>query len=779
MNLFKNKMANALIKFKIFICILFVFFNTILFASHEKGSSRLNLLQYVVNTNSSVFLQDDKYAIVNTNLSNPAAMGFFDHTYKNKLVFGIDRTITSLGAISSNLTNNVFKAEIDVTINYNKLVPVTGGFIFSGVSVVKTLTVSFSGFDAHTNISAPTTEIDLDAFNFEKGYQTIANITAVRIYNSTNPNTAINTTNVPANIFLELQYDAERYYGLNTSAALPYANANDFQIQYLTGPTTGNEIELKWSRIEGAEEYDLEWLWLDEFTYGNMTVPANASWLSAAELNFKNNATRVRTDQNTYRVSNIYESGHLFFRIRGVGRCKTPATLIALGNPIISDCFTNWTWPDVQLIANTAPVGATGGGLFGIALLPHFIDLRPYAHEQNKNWVYTGTYAEDGKKQEVVSYFDGSQHSRQTVTKNNSDNKAIVAETYYDFIGRPTAQAMPTPVDDATLKFYQQTLGGQTAFNFDNSGTPLAFTKDAFAISIPATPCVANNSGLNNDYGTGKYYSGNNPFQAANYYNGYTPDGEKFPFTQTEYTPDNTGKIARQSGVGAVMKIENGIGVDKHDSRYLYGSVTQEELDLLFGSEAGYSKHYTKNVVVDPNGQVSISYLNQEGKVVATALSGQKPNNLQPLLAADGIIDLSTSSTPFQVDLLNKLNASDTDTPKDNNELKGDELSFNEKIIVTSQQNYSFDYSALGSNYMPCGDEVDICYDCIYDLEFDIRDKCNNRPAGFNGVTYTLGKIIGTPPTHTNPTPSFDQNCGNDQLNFSFQQIVAAPATIC
>src|SRR6266540_3694003 len=60
----------------------------------------------------------------------------------------------------------------------------------------------------------------------------------------------------------------------------------------------------------------------------------------------------------------------------------------------------------------------------------------PLWHEQNLNWQYAAAFSEEGKKKEVVSYFDGSLRTRQMVTINNSDNVAVVQETVFDEFGR-------------------------------------------------------------------------------------------------------------------------------------------------------------------------------------------------------------------------------------------------------------------------------------------------------------------------------------------------------
>ncbi|MBL7932300.1 MAG: hypothetical protein JNL60_10375 [Bacteroidia bacterium] len=730
-------------------------------ASSEKGSSRMNLSNYNSTTNNSIYLEDEKFATIFANINNPSAIGFFDKSYRSNFIFGIDRTVGSLGSISSLLTNNMYNVQIDVQLTYQTMAP-SGPILLNTVqqTSLMTFTLNFSGFNTHNNSSAPATETDFFTYSFNYAYKAIAVISAIRIYDPANPTTPLSTTSIPANLYIELQTEAERYYDLGPV----FANNSDLSSQYLSA---SNEIEVKWKRIAGAEAYELEWLWLDEFTYGaGSNPPANPFWTTYPELDFKNNSTRVRTDQNSYRISNIYESGHMFFRIRGVGRANTPSNLVLNGSPEICDKYTDWTWPDISTIASQ-PSSFGTAGVSG-ASVPWYIDLRTLAHESDKNWVYTGLYSENGKKKEVVSYYDGAFYNRQSVTKNNSDNVAVVKETYYDFSGRPTVETLPTPVADASIKFYQQTVGGKVAFNFNNGATKV-YDKYVFSVASSANACAISPNGLDNNYGTGKYYSSNNPFISSNYNNGYTPNANNFPFTQTEYLPDNTNRVARQGGLGPNLQIEQGVN-PKHDTRYLYGTVTQDELDKLFGSEAGYASHYSKKTVIDPDGVVSISYMDQDGRVVATAISGNTPSNHEPILTSNGT-NLSTSGAQTETDLLGKADPGDYDTPNDKNDLQSDALIFTTNLTLESAQTYYFDYTLLSTNCYQA--TTTVCYDCVYDLEFDILDNCGNRPIGFTPIKYGLGTITGTYPNITsNPTLNINQTGGDSNVNFSFQQLL-------
>src|SRR5690606_2782039 len=126
------------------------------------------------------------------------------------------------------------------------------------------------------------------------------------------------------------------------------------------------------------------------------------------------------------------------------------------------------------------------------------------------------------------------------------------------------------------------------------------------------------------------------------------------------YTPDNTGRVSAKSGVGPAHQLGSG-----HEMKYYYTVPTQEELNRLFGYRVGNVQHYKKNMVVDPNGQVSISYIDPPGRTIATALAGDKPDNLQGLDDEDNGSGLHGN---IITDLLNKLNENDPDTPLDNNE---------------------------------------------------------------------------------------------------------------
>ena len=158
---------------------------------------------------------------------------------------------------------------------------------------------------------------------------------------------------------------------------------------------------------------------------------------------------------------------------------------------------------------------------------------------------------------------------------------------------------------------------------------------------------------MNENSGAARYYSPSNPDQEDQ--QAYLPDANGYVFTQTEYMPDNTGRIKRQSGVGATHTLGSG-----HETRYIYSTPTDDELVALFGNDVGSANHYKKTEVIDPNGQGILSYTDLAGKTIATGLSGAAPTNLEALSTVP-------SAAPLTVDMLNKVLPTDYDTDNDNN----------------------------------------------------------------------------------------------------------------
>ncbi|MEN9303793.1 MAG: hypothetical protein RL264_2222, partial [Bacteroidota bacterium] len=458
-------------------------------------------------------------------------------------------------------------------------------------------------------------------------------------------------------------------------------------------------VTLSWSAVPGALEYQLEWLHINDYSYD----PNNANSInlhrSPANLsyNFTENATRISTAQTNYNLNLVFDRGWVVYRVRALG-------LLDKQNPQ-SYYYSAWTLADAGTVGNVSNDKKLQ------------ID-NSLVHENALNWQYATTYAEEGKRKEVISYFDGSLRNRQTVTQINSDDNTVVGQTIYDAQGRPAVQVLPVPVlldncsssGNAALRYYPK---------FNRFDDQTAYNSSHFEVSSEGTPCAISAAPMDENTGAALYYSPNNPKQ--NNAQGYVPDANGYPFTQVEYTPDNTGRIRRQSGVGATFQLGSG-----HETKYFYAQPNQLELNRLFGSEVGYALHYKKNMVIDANGQVSISYLDQEGRVIATALAGNAPSQLSAL-SSD-----ATATSNLTINALGAENSSNLPNTEVNALLFNTQLALGYTTNLTF--NYNFSMPPLTESCLPS-----VCFDCVYELTLELVDEC-----GLNLITSDLQqKIVG------------------------------------
>ncbi len=191
------------------------------------------------------------------------------------------------------------------------------------------------------------------------------------------------------------------------------------------------------------------------------------------------------------------------------------------------------------------------------------------------------------------------------------------------------------------------------------------------------------------------YYSTANTLKA--FRKSYIPNASGYVYSQTEYVNDGTGKVKRQAGVGSEFRMD---GTGKQ-TRYFYGNATPAELIRLFGSNLGNANHYKKNLVVDANGQASVTYMDQEGRAVATALAGATPANVNPLISnvATGAVIVDVSSK---------------------NVKKDGSSTLVQKILntgVNTTYTFAYNFSSLASTLTSFG-----CVSCKYDLKITITD---------------------------------------------------------
>jgi RHS repeat-associated protein len=434
--------------------------------------------------------------------------------------------------------------------------------------------------------------------------------------------TVSGTTSPPEDIHMEVLTVTERYRKLDV------AQQPDLNFE----PTTGI---LSWNYVPGAEEYDLEWAWVD-----------SASGLDSSGI-FKR-AVRVNMPGQYYLPQLNYRAGVVWFRVRAVGR------FIDMGNDHTYRRFGAWSDAESWEIED--------GDVF----------------ERDRNLTWTTSFAEDGKFKKVVTYVDGVGKTRQSVTQLSSDSTSVVVQTEYDHEGRGVLTTIPIPVSGIDLRYrdlLNTTSGGASAYDPDDFDD--LFVTNAMAV----------------DSGAANYFSSSNTLGGL--HRDYIPDAHGFPFTETEFMRDATGRVARQGGVGEDHRLGSG-----HETRFFYADASATQLHRMFGGNVGKASHYMMKMSVDPNGQLALAWQDQEQRVVATALAGDTPGNL-----------LSLDDLPTDTITENLYTNNEIDT------LLG--VSHTQHIFPneTPGKLYSFYYAFTGPNVtLDC-----ICKECAYTLEISIR----------------------------------------------------------
>ncbi len=466
--------------------------------------------------------------------------------------------------------------------------------------------------------------------------------------------------------------------------------------------TLTNEYEICWPPVSGADEYQLEWVHINN--YNGMDL----------DYDFKNNSTRITTTETSYNITSLFEKGYLLFRVRAIKYNDPEKT------QIIASQWSNEDKGKVSTYNQNQKQEITSDNI-------HAVD--------DMNWQYIANYAEGGKKKEVVTYYDGTMRSHQMVTRINTDSKsAIVGETMYDHQGRGALQTLPAPAQESILKYYK-------SFNLNNQGS--VYSREDFDLST-ADPCSVQAGMMNPLSGSSHYYSPNYLEDGTNHKNHdhFIPDAGGYPFSHTEYEPDNTGRIRRQGGVGPQYQLGN--LPDYHPTTYLYDKPSQEKLDRMFGSDAGYNSHYKEIVTQDANGQLNISYLDMQGRVVATSLSGNAATGLQEL-------ESNKSPQPFEINVI------------DNQPIGtgGSQYTSVYYHSVTNKGDHTFTYELPSSTFSTATQSGKVCLDCVYDITIDIKDECGTNPTitgDYNSLP--IKETIGT----------FNDICGSSQqgLNITF-----------
>ncbi len=501
----------------------------------------------------------------------------------NTLVkFGINYADTSLPAVPF-VYKLVYKLEGSKALDNDALEP---------KSITDTLVISY-------NPDSLSTIQDLQIRVYPNYYN--AKLTIINIYDITD--TSVGATPVvlsfpltsgPRNFFIDLSMQYQAY------SKWPYAPA-DLGLSVTRTPNRATQsLKISWTPSNLTQyidkvtpaQYELEWTYVDNYPADSGAAPLSASSL---QYDFKNNATRIITDSSNYSIPLVYPKGYIVYRVRMVRVDSVQYKIPIYG-----------VWSP----------SAASGTISGLSNA-YEIDT---AHTQDAlNWNYTIHFAEGGKYKHVVSYFDGLLKNRQTITRFNSNpNQLLVTENIYDYEGRPAITTLPSVID--TNRFtYQKGVSISSVTNAPYAPTDFDRIPDTCPDNGVIIPPFTTGSFAN------RYYSVLNTDTGG--MQKYVPQAKGYPFVHTQLTPGFSDRVDKMGGAGDKLQI--GMG---HETQNEYVNADQPDLNQLFGINAGYKSFYSKTVSTDPNGQLSMSVKDYEGKLMTTSLIGASVDTLHTAL---------------------------------------------------------------------------------------------------------------------------------------------------
>ena len=449
-------------------------------------------------------------------------------------------------------------------------------------------------------------------------------------------------------------------------------------------------IKVSWTPLFWATGYDIEYMYLDN--YGNeindILLPDKIAY------DFRSNSTRIRLTDTEYELPLVFERGYLLFRVRPFAYWGNHLDKIVTGRWSLHDDFST------QMPQNNASYS--------------FYYTIAGTHENDKkNWQYSATFSENGKRKDIVKYLDGSFRERQIVTNLSTGKSLLIGETIYDYAGRPAIDVLPTPKAGQSFpNDHAPAISYQPALNLNTSTPGRPYSWHDFDTG---NDCSIAPAAMSTDSGAGNYYSPRNVLFDANgvavkKQMGFVPNAGGFPFIQKEYMPDNTGRIRRQSAAGEFLKLGNGTAIS-HELKFYYSTPSQQELDRIFGNDAGYARHFSKETKMDENGVTSVVYKNLKGNIVAAALAGVKPANMDAVELSPGIQDT------IVVDIVDRQSIPDPVSAT---------ISSSYMLTITAPTDLNIRYRLMRDtlHYGICNQLNNLCYDCIYDLAVTITDDC-------------------------------------------------------
>ncbi|PCI95671.1 MAG: hypothetical protein COB15_11945 [Flavobacteriales bacterium] len=285
----------------------------------------------------------------------------------------------------------------------------------------------------------------------------------------------------------------------------------------------------------------------------------------------------------------------------------------------------------------------TGGVMvFSLSQLVAEIAAPPCSADDNRNWTASKFFDEDGNLvSSGKSYFNHLGNSIQTQSKNFTENTVIASETVYDAYGRAVLTTLPAPIYETSFCYKEGFIESNNGNEYDY--TQFDVPNYTTMAGVVVSGEVDNPTPVKNiDQGSvGWYYSNNNteePYVATTYY----------PYSRVEYDVNNPGSVKRSSSPHNALKMGSkreaksfsmpASGELNYVFGYARGWIIQEDVlivDDIFdwfdvylslNTDLLFSYNVTKNITVDADGNEGVTFVDYDGKTIATCYSGKDDN---------------------------------------------------------------------------------------------------------------------------------------------------------
>lgn len=441
-------------------------------------------------------------------------------------------------------------------------------------------------------------------------------------------------------------------------------------------------VQLSWNGLSGYTPagYEVEW------TY---TGPATAS-VSFGDLkyDFRNNATRIFTNNTSFNIPVAQKEGYLVYRVRMVRPALTN---------LLARTYGQWDFNSDYGSLSSVPGN-------------NRVEIQQSSHD-DFNWDLKMNFVEDGKYKQVITYYDGLLKPKQVQTRFNSKpSQTIVAQSLYDHEGRAVINTLPIPVNGVSKFSYLSNFlhpAGASEYNkLDYDAFPDLTLCPPRETPIPALDPAASSNG---------YYSTNNIDMTGK--NAFIPDAEGYPLVRKIFAAENSDKVLFEGQAGAALQLGN----DRHTA-YLYGSPLQAELNRYFGQDIGKYNYYRKMITTDNHDQDMFSITDEEGRLVASGLIGTPDTNTLALSVRNSPVNKN-----FQSNLL----------PVPNIRLD-ENWKHNGSYFVETDANYLFRYQIDYQPFKPC---PSINYGLLPKVYYfyEVIDECGNIKLQDNGALGGIG----------------------------------------